>query len=101
MITSESRQTGLLPAAMLVFHLRRLFGCDDEARHIAYTIVEGRFAYHHGSVQVFPHERGSRVVWVSDILPDTSTESSSAMMDRGSEAMVRTLTADVGSESGS
>jgi len=74
----------------------RLVGRDDATRRIAYTIVEGRFDYHHASAQVFPHERGSRIVWISDILPDILAESSSAMMDRGSEAMIRTLTADAG-----
>jgi carbon monoxide dehydrogenase subunit G len=79
----------------------RLVGRDDATRRIAYTIVEGRVAYHHASAQVFPHERGSRVVWISDILPDTLAESFSAMMDRGCEAMIRTLTTDAGSGFGS
>jgi hypothetical protein len=79
----------------------RLVGRDDATRRIAYTIVEGRFDYHHASAQVFPHERGSRVVWISDILPDTLVESFSAMMDRGSEAMILTLTADAGFGTGS
>ena len=74
----------------------RLVGRDDAMRRIAYTIVEGRFDYHHASAQVFPHERGSRIVWISDILPDTLAEGYGAMMDRGSEAMIRTLTADAG-----
>jgi carbon monoxide dehydrogenase subunit G len=69
----------------------RFIGRDDVARRIAYTIVEGRFAYHHASAQVFPHEQGSRVVWITHILPDTLAESVSAMMDHGSAAMARTL----------
>jgi hypothetical protein len=73
----------------------RLVGCDDATRRIAYTIVESRFAYHHASVQVFSHERGSRVVCTSNILPDSLTESFSAMMDRGSETMIQTLATDV------
>jgi hypothetical protein len=32
----------------------RLVGRDDAMRRIAYTIVEGRFDYHHASAQVFP-----------------------------------------------
>jgi carbon monoxide dehydrogenase subunit G len=69
----------------------RFIGRDDVSRRIAYSIVEGRFAYHHASAQVFPHEEGSRVVWITDILPDTLAESSSAMMDHGSMVMARTL----------
>jgi carbon monoxide dehydrogenase subunit G len=71
----------------------RLIGCDDNSRRIAYSIVEGRFAHHHASTQVFHHEQGSRIVWITDILPDALTESVGAMMDHGSEVMARTLAA--------
>jgi carbon monoxide dehydrogenase subunit G len=69
----------------------RLVGLDDTTRRIAYTHIEGRFAYHAASVQVFPHEFGSRVVWITDMLPDTMADSSRMMMDHGVAAMVRTL----------
>jgi uncharacterized protein YndB with AHSA1/START domain len=69
----------------------RLVGRDDAARRIAYTIVEGRFTYHHASAQVFPHDGGCRVVWITDMLPDTLADSSSMMMEEGSQAMIRTL----------
>jgi Polyketide cyclase / dehydrase and lipid transport len=69
----------------------RLVGRDDPSRRIAYSIVEGRFAYHHASAQVFSHEQGSRVVWITDILPDALAETSRAMMNHGAEVMARTL----------
>ncbi len=69
----------------------RLIGFDDAARRMAYSIIEGRFAYHHASFQVFPHASGSRVVWITDLLPDALSDSSSMMMDHGSAAMIRTL----------
>jgi carbon monoxide dehydrogenase subunit G len=69
----------------------RLLGRDETARRIAYTIVEGRFAYHHASAQVLPHEQGSRIVWIADILPDALSDSTRAMMEHGAEAMARTL----------
>jgi hypothetical protein len=69
----------------------RLVGRDDTARRIAYTIVEGRFTHHHASTQVFPHERGCRVVWITDMLPHMLAESSSMMMDQGCAAMIHTL----------
>lgn len=69
----------------------RLVGRDDATRRIAYTHIEGRFAYHAASAQVFPHERGCRVVWITDMLPDSWAESSSMMMDRGAAAMIQTL----------
>ncbi len=69
----------------------RLLGRDEATRRIAYTIVDGRFAYHHASAQVFPHEQGSRVAWITDILPDTLSDSVRTMMEHGAEAMARTL----------
>jgi Polyketide cyclase / dehydrase and lipid transport len=69
----------------------RLLGRDEATRRIAYTIVEGRFAYHHASAQVFPHDQGSCIAWITDILPDTLAHSVRTMMEHGSEAMARTL----------
>jgi carbon monoxide dehydrogenase subunit G len=70
----------------------RLVGIDDATRRIAYTHIEGRFAYHAASAQVFPHERGTRFVWITDMLPDEMAESSNMMMDHGVAAIIRTLT---------
>jgi hypothetical protein len=69
----------------------RLIGIDEKRRRMAYSIVEGCYAHHHASFQVFPHEAGSRVLWITDLLPDTMAEISDMMTDRGSEAMIRTL----------
>lgn len=69
----------------------RLVGLDEATMRISYTHVEGRFAYHHASAQVFPHDRGCRVVWITDMLPDTMAENSSMMMDHGAAAIIRTL----------
>src|ERR1700722_11386263 len=68
----------------------RLVGLDVATRRLAYTHVNGRFAYHHASAQVFPHEGGCRLVWITDMLPDTMADSSSMMMDHGVAAMTRT-----------
>lgn len=69
----------------------RLVGRDDATRRIAYTIVEGRFTYHHASAQVFAHDGGCHVVWITDLLPDTLADSVGTMMEEGSKAMIRTL----------
>jgi len=41
---------------------------DDERRRLAWTATGGGLALQHynASVQVFPHEHGSRVVWTAD-----------------------------------
>ena len=72
----------------------RLVGLDDAIRRVAYTIVEGRFDHHHASAQVFPHERGSRIVWITDLLPDSLADSISTMMDHGAAAMIQMLERD-------
>ncbi len=69
----------------------RLVGIDEATMRIAYTHVNGRFAYHHASAQVLPHAGGCRLVWITDMLPDTMADSSRMMMDHGSAAIIRTL----------
>src|SRR4029450_8868780 len=45
---------------------------DDEKRRLAWTATGDGLALQHynASVQVFPHEHGSRVVWTAGLLPD-------------------------------
>jgi uncharacterized protein YndB with AHSA1/START domain len=48
-----------------------LIDSDDEARRLAWSIVDGPYRHHNGAAQVFPEgENGSRFVWVSDLLAD-------------------------------
>lgn len=43
---------------------------DDSARRLVWTIVGWIASHHNGSMQVFPEgERGSRLVWLTDVLP--------------------------------
>ncbi|MEV4636610.1 SRPBCC family protein [Actinoplanes sp. NPDC049548] len=47
---------------------------DDDARRLAYAVIEGArppLEHHHATFQVFDEADGqSRLVWVTDILPD-------------------------------
>src|SRR5262245_17648087 len=43
--------------------------CDDVARRLVWSVVEGRMSHHNGSLQVFAEGGGCRVVWIADILP--------------------------------
>lgn len=50
-----------------------LVDLDDDARRLAWTMVEGPYRHHNGSAQVFPHGDGrARFVWITDILPTNS-----------------------------
>ena len=66
---------------------------DDEKRRLAWTATgEGLPLQHYNaSVQVFPHERGSRVVWTADLLPHEAAPTVGSMMDQGMAVMARTL----------
>jgi tetratricopeptide (TPR) repeat protein len=73
-----------------------LVGVDDEARRLAYRVVEGRlrFEHHSASAQVFPDgSERTRFVWISDVLPHELGEPIARMMDLGQAAIHRTLEA--------
>jgi hypothetical protein len=54
---------------------------DDDKRRLAWTATG----------EALPHERGSRVVWTADLLPNDAAPNVSAMMDQGMAAMERAL----------
>jgi carbon monoxide dehydrogenase subunit G len=74
----------------------RLVGVDEERRRIAYTAQGGRAAHHHASAEVVAEGDGSRIVWITDVLPDTLAPAIEAMMDAGAAAMRRTLEGEPG-----
>ena len=67
---------------------------DDAAWRLAYAVVEGArgVTYHHASFQVLSEgERGSRLVWITDILPHTSAAGARARIERGAQEMKEML----------
>lgn len=67
---------------------------DDEARRLAYAVIEGskRTTYHHASMQVFADgEDSSRLVWITDFLPHEQAASITMVIERGAEVIKRTL----------
>jgi len=66
---------------------------DDEARRLAWAVVGSpRLTHHNASLQVFDDgDRGSRVVWIADLLPNEIGGTIAAMMDEGLGAMKKTL----------
>jgi hypothetical protein len=71
-----------------------LVGIDDDARRLAYTVVEGPLdsTHHNASAQVVP-EDGDRIrfVWTTDVLPDAVAAMVSELMDRGIAVIKQTL----------
>ena len=69
----------------------RLISCDDEARRLAWTIVDGPYEHHSGAAEVHDNDGTTRFAWTSDLLPDAAAEPTRAMMQQGSQAIRRAL----------
>ena len=68
--------------------------CDDDERRLAWSIVDGPYAHHNGSAQVFVAGDGrSRFVWITDLLPGDLRASTEELMERGIRAARETLEA--------
>lgn len=63
---------------------------DDERRRIVWTATGG-LAHHNASMQVVADGAGSRIVWITDILPDAAAEAIAAIVDAGAADLKRTL----------
>ena len=65
---------------------------DDEARRFAYAVVEGRATHHNASMQVFADGEGrSRLIWITDVLPNDLAASISDLVEQGAAVMKQTL----------
>jgi hypothetical protein len=72
----------------------RLVNSDDDERRLAWSIVDGPYAHHNGSAQVFDAGRGrSRFVWITDLLPDELQAPTEQLMERGIRTVRETLEA--------
>lgn len=72
---------------------------DDGARRLAYAVVEGRtpIAHHNASFQVIAEgEDRSRLVWVTDVLPNELVAEMRARIEQGAAVMKRTLEEQAG-----
>src|SRR5205085_11301520 len=69
-----------------------LVDIDDSARRIAYAAVGGRATHHNASLQVVAEgDSRSRVIWITDFLPDEIGGGIRALVEQGSAAMKRAL----------
>jgi carbon monoxide dehydrogenase subunit G len=64
---------------------------DEEDRRLVWSAEGGPLAHYNASVQVFTDDAGSRVVWLTDFLPDDAAKVVGPMMDQGMAAMKRAL----------
>jgi len=72
----------------------RIVDVDDRARRLAYAVVEWRTTHHNASFQVVADGDGrSRIVWITDLLPDSLADLVGGFIEQGSAAIKRTLEA--------
>jgi hypothetical protein len=64
---------------------------NDEARRLCWTARGGRATHHNASMQVHADGTGTRLVWVTDVLPDEIAPAISALVEAGAAAIRRTL----------
>jgi carbon monoxide dehydrogenase subunit G len=70
----------------------RIVTIDDSAHRLAYAAVGGRTTHHNSSVQLFPNPGGgTRIVWITDLLPDDVAPLVSGLVEQASKAMKETL----------
>jgi hypothetical protein len=71
-----------------------LVDLDDEARRLAWSIVDGPYTHHNGVAQVFSEgEDGARFVWSADLLPNELAVSTAEAMAQGTAIAKKTLEA--------
>lgn len=70
----------------------RLVSLDDTNKRLVYTATGGRSTHHNASFQVFPEGTGrSRVLWITDLLPEEAAVPVGQLVDKGIEAIIQTL----------
>jgi uncharacterized protein YndB with AHSA1/START domain len=70
----------------------RIVDIDDPARRLAYAVVDWQTTHHNSSFQVIPEsDRRCRLIWITDLLPDTLAPMVDGLMEQGSSAIKQTL----------
>jgi uncharacterized protein YndB with AHSA1/START domain len=71
-----------------------LIDSDDDARRLAWSIVDGPYQHHNGVAQVFAEGEGSRFVWTTDLLAaDDVVQVTEQSMETGVGVAKKTLEA--------
>lgn len=72
----------------------RIVGIDDRNMRIAYGAIGTQAVFHAASLQVLPEGSGCKLVWITDVLPDSFVKMIRHNMELGIAAMKRTLEED-------
>ena len=75
-----------------------LVDLDEDARRLAWSIVDGPYTHHNASAQVFPEgESAAKFVWTADLLPNELATPTREMMQQGTNVVKQTLEASMAS----
>lgn len=70
----------------------RIISIDDDSRRLAWTASGDFLTHHNGATQVFEEPSGgTRIVWITDFLPDSATETIDGMLNHAVSVMLTTL----------
>jgi hypothetical protein len=73
----------------------RIVTVDEKSRRVVYAVVNWHTTHHNASFQVMPDgESRSRLIWITDLLPDTLTEMIGGFVEQGCAAIKQTLESD-------
>lgn len=67
---------------------------DDQARRIAYAVVDSpmQLTHHHATMEVLREGAdASRIVWIADVFPSAAARQVDSMMEQGSQVMKQSL----------
>ena len=71
-----------------------IISVDADQKRVAWAIVGQHFQHYNGAAQIFAHDKGGiRVVWITDLLPDSMAGPIDTAMTNGVAAMKKTLEA--------
>jgi len=68
-----------------------IISVDADQKRVAWAIVGQHFHHFNGAAQIFAHRNGIRVVWITDLLPDSMAGPIDTAMTAGIAAMKKTL----------
>lgn len=71
----------------------RIVDVDDQRRRLVYAVVESpQLTHHNASFEVVPDgDRKCRIIWITDLLPNSMAAPITGMVDGGCEAIKKTL----------
>jgi len=71
----------------------RFIALDEQQHRFVYSIVGGSVTptHNNSSMQVLPHENGSRFVWIHDVLPDELADTFGPSMEHGLQVFKQTV----------